>query len=180
MAACSPAREELARYDGGSVGGPLERSSDHFIGVAVERMDSPMAERTTIRLGDGVPVSMTHVTPEFLLARGRVFVPRDPPPAKGSDESRFEQLQGLRAFDPAKTYVVIIGPVPQGPFYRFDVKEGRAHRFGTAWPGGFLDDGETLRPAPVFIDSKGIAHEMPFSIEVVKQIWGEPRSIDRR
>ena len=178
--ACSQPRDEAALYDGGAVGGPLLRSPNHFIAVGIGNMEGGMAKGTVIRLADGVPVSMAQATPDFLLARGRVFVPRDPQPPSGSGESRFEQVDGLKSFDPDRVYLVIVGPEPDGPFYRFDVVGGKAIGFGTGWPGGFLDDGETLRPAPIFVAPSGIAHTMPFHLATVKRIWGEPIRIDQR
>lgn len=180
----APATREVLVYEGGSVGGPLFRSPERYTAVGIERMDGPMAANTRIKLNDGVTVTMAQATPEFLLARGRIFVPRvaaadasaGAAPAPG--ESRFEQISGLARFEPERDYIVIIGPVPRGPFYRFDVKGGRAIRFGTEWPGGFLDDGVTLRPAPVFVDGTGVAHEIPFDLETARIIWGPPTRID--
>lgn len=174
----TPPRYEVMEYDGGMVIGDLQRGPARFTVVSIADMASPMAKATTIRLFDGVPVSMAQVTPEFLLARGRVFVPRRGEGAAGAtpdrDESAFREVAGLSSFDPDRIYFVIVGPAPDGPFYRFDVMNGRAVRFGTQWPGGFVDDGKTLMPGAVFVDSRGGDHEMPLTRADVEEIWGAP------
>lgn len=170
---CKSPNAEIVRFDGGSVGGPLFRGPNRFTAVGLERLDGDMAARTTIRLADGVPVRVTQATPEFLLARGLIFA-QD---AAGTPIG--DPIPGVTRFDRDKNYVVIIGPEPNGPFYRFDVHDGKAVRFGAEWLGGFLSDGVTLRPAPVFVDGAGAAHEMPFNIDTVKMIWGEPESVEQ-
>ncbi len=170
---CNPPNIAIAKFDGGSVGGPMFRAPNLFTVVAIERLDSPMASRTTFRLSDGVPVPVTKATPEFLLARGRTYVPTT------TGEPGLEPLVGLKAFDPARRYIVIVGPEPAGPFYRFDVEGGRAVRFGSDWPGGLLSDGVTPRPAPVFLDPTGTAHEMPFDYDTIRLIWGDPRDVQK-
>lgn len=174
LPACGPANNhETLLFDGGSVSGDLARSPALYSAVAIERLDGAMAAATIIRLADGVPVSMAQVTPEFLLRRGRVFIPR------GGEGEGFETVNGLSTFDAARDYFVIIGPTPNGPYYRFDVKGGKPVTFGTEWPGGFLADGKSLPPGPVFIDRAGERHELPLTLESVKAIWGEPASIER-
>ena len=188
VAGCTaPPRFEAMEYDGGLVLGDLQRGPARFTLVSVDRMDSPMAKATTIRLFDGVPVKLSQATPEFLLKRGRVFVPRgsagagvpgatgaDEAASGGRDEPAFTELQGLSSFDPQRVYFVIVGPMPNGPFYRFDVQNGQAVRFGSEWPGGLLDDGTTLRPGAIFIDSRGADHEMPLTRDDVEAVWGAP------
>lgn len=174
LVACGPsANREALIFDGGSVSGSLARSPARYSAVAIERLDGEMAKATTIQLADSVRVSMAQVTPEFLLKRGRVFVPR------GGEGGGFDAVQGLSSFDPTREYFVIVGPPPHGPFYRFDVKGGKPVTFGTEWPGGFLEDGKTLPPGPVFVDRKGTPHELPLTLEAVESIWGVPVAKER-
>ncbi|MBM4113325.1 MAG: hypothetical protein FJ253_08120 [Phycisphaerae bacterium] len=171
--ACTAPNVEIAFYDGGSIGGPLYRAPNTYTTVAIHELDGTMASNTTIRLTDGVPVPVTKATPDFLLARGRVFLPTM------TGEPGLQPVVGLTRFDPSKVYIVIVGPVPNGPYYRFDVEGGRAVRFGADWPGGFIDDEGTLMPAPVFVDASGAAHELPLDLATAQMIWGPPSRVEQ-
>lgn len=176
LAGCrSGPRPEVLVYGGGFVAGDAVTDGDRYTIVGLTEMEGPMAERTTIRLADGVPVAMHQVDASFLLGRGRVFMER----RDAEGQLRFEQVDGLSHFDPDAVYFVIVGPRPHGPFYRFDVRGGRAVAFGTEWVAELSDDRRTLRPGPVFIDASGRAREMPLTRADAEALWGPPVRVVR-
>jgi len=171
---CAPPQtHEALVYDGGIVTGELIRGKDRYRVVAIERWESEMTRATTIQLADGVQVPLTTVDTEFLLRRGRVMRQR-----LGGGEG-FDLIETPKTFDPAVHYAVIVGPLPYGPFFRFDVIDGKPSTMGAEWVAEFARDGSLLRPGAIFIDRQGERHTLPFTMESAEALWGEPQAIAR-
>jgi len=159
---------QTLEFNGGSIGGHLNRPEERFTAVSVD-MGTDMAAKTSVELGDNEVISLRDVTPALLLSRGEIYAA-----SVNAEHVDSHRIRGLTACEQSKRYAVYIrtGNGPCGPIYSFDVTDGTVRSMSAGWSTTAACPGQHVRG--VFVASDGSRRPLPLSRKGAELLWGPP------